>query len=152
MYNSKIKYQNQWIINKAKRLLATAHLKMLYLSLIEPHLTYCCNVWASLKKTTSLEVLYKLQKHTARIIMFVHHLTHAQPLFRKLNIFIYNIQKYDLCKCQILIFVYKCYNNLLPPICVNYFTHTKDVHQYSTRSSKNNNQYRINANKSCRIN
>jgi len=35
------------IINKAKSLLATAHLKMLYLSLIEPYHTYCCIIWAS---------------------------------------------------------------------------------------------------------
>jgi len=112
------------IIDKAKSLLATAHLNMLYLSLIEPYLTYCCIVWASPMKTTSLDVLYKLQKRAARIIMFVHHLAHAEPIFRKLNIF--NI--YDLYKCQILIYVYKCYNNLLPPICINYFTLTKDVH------------------------
>jgi len=38
------------IINKAKSLLATAHLKVLYLSLIEPYLTYCCIVWASPRK------------------------------------------------------------------------------------------------------
>jgi len=30
-------------------------------------------------------------------------------------------------------------NNLLIPKFSNYFTHTKDVHQYSTRSSKNSN-------------
>jgi len=51
-----------------------------------------------------------------------------------------------------LIYVHKCYNNLLPSICINYFANSKGVHQYSTRSSKNNNLYRMNANKSCRIN
>ena len=85
--------------------------------------------------------------------MFVHYLTHAEPLFRKLNI----LNIYDLCKIQILIFVYKSDNNLLPPICTNYFTHAKDVQLYiytqlRTRSSKNSNLYRINAYKSCRIN
>jgi len=82
-------------IIKAKSLLTTAHLKMLYLSLIEPYLTYCCIVWASPEKTTFLDVLYKLQKRAARIIMFVHHLAHVEPLFRKLN----KINIYDLCKC-----------------------------------------------------
>jgi len=53
---------------------------------------------------------------------------------------------------SILIYVYNCDNNLLPPICINYFTHTQDVHQYSTRSRKKSNLYRINANKSCRSN
>jgi len=70
-------------INEAKSLLATAHLKMLYLSLIEPYLTYCCIAWASPEKTTSLDAFYKLQKRAAGIIMFVHHLAHAEPLFRK---------------------------------------------------------------------
>jgi len=119
---------------------------MLYLSLIEPYLTYCCIVWASPEQTTSLEVLNKLQKCAARIIMFVHHLTHTESLFRKLNI----LNICDLYKCQILIFVYKCYNNLLLPICINYLTHTKD--QDSICSSKNSNLYKINSNKSCRIN
>ena len=104
-------------------------------------------IWASPEKTTSLEVLYKLQKRAARIIMLVHYQTHAEPLIRKFKI----LSGYDLCKSQILIFVYKSYNNLLPPICTNFFTHAKNVHQYSTRSSKNSNLYRINANKSCRI-
>ena len=79
---------------------------MLYLSLTEPYLTYCCIVWASPQKTTSLEVLYKLQKRAARIIMFVHYqlmLSHYLEL--KLNIL-------DI---YILIFVYKHYNNLWPP-------------------------------------
>ena len=80
--------------------------------------------------------------------MLVHYQTHAEPLFRKLNI----LNVYDLCKSQILIFIHKSYNNLLPPICTNYVTHAKDVHQYSTRSSRNSNLYSINANKSCRIN
>jgi len=53
------------MINKAKSLLATAHLKMLYLSLLEPYLTYCCIAWASPEKTTCLDVLYKQQKRAA---------------------------------------------------------------------------------------
>jgi len=44
---------------------------------LEPYLTYGCIVWARLiEKTTYLEVLYKLQKRAAKIIMFVHHLNH----------------------------------------------------------------------------
>ena len=80
--------------------------------------------------------------------MFVHYLTHAEPLFRKLNL----LNIYDLSKSQILIFVYKSYNNLLSPICTNYFTPADDVHQYSTCSCKKSYLYRINANKSCQIN
>ena len=35
------------VINKARHALDTRHLKMLYVSLIEPYLTYCCIVWAN---------------------------------------------------------------------------------------------------------
>jgi len=35
------------IINKIKHTLSTDHLKLLYQSLIQPYLNYCCIVWAS---------------------------------------------------------------------------------------------------------
>jgi len=62
-----------------------------------PYLTYCCIVLANPERTTSLEVIYKLKKRAAQIIMYVHYLNHAEPLFRKLNIF----------KRQILIYVFE---------------------------------------------
>lgn len=136
------------IMSKAKHFLATAHLKILYLSLIEPYLRYCCIVWASPEKSTILEKLHKLQKRAIRIVLFAHYRAHTKPLFNKLNI----LNIYDLCRSQILTFVFKSSNNLLPSKYTNYFTSAKEVHYHLTRSSINNNLYRTNAHKSCRIN
>ena len=43
------------IINKIKHTLSTDHLKLLYQSLIQPYLNYCCIIWASPQKTLHLQ-------------------------------------------------------------------------------------------------
>ena len=136
------------VINKAKNILATPHLKILYRSLIEPYLNYCSIVWANPEKTTVLETLHKLQKRATRLILFASYRAHSKPLFQKLKI----LNIYDLCRTQILTFVYKSCNGLLPSNYKNYFTFTKDKHHYPTRSSKNYNLFRTNAQKLCRAN
>ena len=136
------------IMNKAKNILATAHLKILYRSLIEPYLNYCCIVWASPERTTKLEALHKLQKNAVRIILFAGYWAHTKTLFYKLNIFTI----YNLCLSQILTFVYKSCNHLLPIRYINYFTSANVLHQHATRSINNYSLYRTSAQKSCRIN
>ena len=136
------------VISKVKNTLATPHLKILYRSLIEPYLNYCSIVWANPEKVTSLETLHKLQKRATRLILFANYRAHSKPLFHKLNI----LNIYDLCRTQILTFVYKSCNGLLPNSYKNYFTFTKDKHNYPTRSSKDYNLYRTTAHKSCRAN
>jgi hypothetical protein len=136
------------ILNKVKNLLATPHLKLLYQTLIEPYLNYCCIIWANPEKTILLETLHKIQKRAVRIILYTDYRAHSSPLFKRLNI----LNIYDLCKTQILTFVYKSSNHLLPNKYINYFTSTKEVHHYSTRSTKNCNLFRTTAYKLCRIN
>jgi len=135
------------IMNKVKYILATAHLKLLYQCLIEPYLNYCCIVWASPVKHTTLETLHKLQKRAVRVILFATYRAHSKPLFHRLNI----LHIYHLCLAQILTFVYKSVNHLLPSHCTNYFTFTKDVHSYATRGHKYN-LYLIHAQKTCSTN
>ena len=134
------------VINKARHALDTRHLKMLYVSLIEPYLTYCCIVWANPVKNTGLELLYKLQKRSVRIICFAGFRAHTIPLFKQLAI----LSIYDLCSIQILIYVYKSINLLLPNHITNYFTRTSCIHSHSTRTQKRN-LYMNTAHKSCRI-
>ena len=117
------------VINKLKPVLAAPHLRLLYQSLIEPYISYCCIVWASPEKHCSLETLFKLQNRAVRTILSVHYLAHSAPLFQKLNI----LNIYLLCLNQILIFVYKSTNFLLPSHYANYFTRTKDIHSHATR-------------------
>lgn len=136
------------IMNKAKNILASAHLKILYHSLIEPYLNYCCIVWGSPEKNINLESLLKLQKRGLRIILHTNYRAHSRPLFHKLKI----LNIYDLCRSQIVTFVYRSTNNLLPLKYTNYFIRADEVHPHTTRGTKNNNLFRTNAKKSCRIN
>ena len=135
------------ILNKAKHILATNHLKMLYRSLIEPYLNYCCIVWASPVKNSSLETLFKLQKRSVRTICFATYRAHSRPLFNKLAI----LNIYDLCLTQILTYVYKSINLLHPTHIANYFTPTTDIHPYNTRGHKHDLYIQI-AKKCCRVN
>jgi len=122
------------IINKVKYILSSAHLIRLYQSLIEPYLNYCCIVWATPNKSILLEKLLKLQKCSVRIISYSPPRAHSRPLFNKLGI----LSIYDICLTQILIFVYKSINNLLPNHFTQYFTRTRDVHPHKTRGNENN--------------
>jgi hypothetical protein len=74
------------VINKAKYLLTSLHLKLLYQTLIEPYLNYCCMIWACPEKTTALEAIHRLQKRSARIISFAAFRAHSKPLFIQHNI------------------------------------------------------------------
>lgn len=134
-------------MNKVKYILATAHLRLLYCSLIEPYLNYCCIVWASPEQNCLLETLHRLQKRAARITLFASYRAHSRPLFNKLNI----LHIYYLCLTQILIYVYKSVNHLLPSHSTNYFIRTKDIQSYATRGHEHN-LHLITAQKTCRSN
>jgi len=136
------------IINKAKYILTSSHLKLLYQTLIEPYLNYCCVIWASTVKNTALETLHLLQKRSVRLISYAKARAHAKPLFHKLNI----LNIYDLCRLQISLFVFKSINCLLPSRYFNYFTLTKEIYHYSTRSSKDCKLFIVNARLASRIN
>ena len=107
---------------------------MLYQSLIEPYLNYCCIVWANPVKNTALESLFQLQKRSVRIICFAEFRAHTLPLFKQLSI----LSIYNLCLTQILIYVYKSINLLLPRHIINYFIRTSCIHSHITRAQKHN--------------
>jgi hypothetical protein len=135
------------IMRKAKFLLTTAHLRIIYRSLVEPYLNYCCIIWASANKSILLEQIHKLQKRVVRIITYSDYRAHTKPLFCKLGL----LNIYDIYKTQTLVFVYKSKNFLLPAQYNNYFTDIKKVHSYATRSSTSK-LHIHKAKKLCRIN
>ena len=135
------------IMNKVKSILSSSHLRLLYQSLIEPFLNYGCIIWATPDKSTLLEVLHKLQKRAARTIVFAKYKEHSKPIFYKFRI----LTIYDLCLTQILHFVYKSLNLLLPSRYWYYFTALKERHSHYTRGSEHN-LYVPRALKLCRFN
>ena len=52
---------------------------------------------------------------------------------------------YQLCLKEILIFVDKSLNCLLPCHCTNYFTETKSIHSHATRGGHDTNLYLVKA-------
>jgi len=98
-------------------------------------------------KKGSLEVLYKLQKRSVRVISSAYYRAHTKPLFRKLNI----LNIYYLCQIQIATFIYKSINHQLPCHCTNYFTRTNDLHSHATRGHEYD-LYIVKAHKTCRAN
>jgi len=65
------------IINKIKHTLSTDHLKLLYQSLIQPYLNYCCIVWASPQKyfcinSKNAQLLRSYRDHSACTSFFVN--------------------------------------------------------------------------------
>ena len=120
------------IVNRGKRLLNNSTLRTLYMSFLQPYLTYCITVWGKTFKTL-LDPLVKLQKRAIRTICNVNYLTPSAPLFKELNVFnfrelyIYNVQ----------LFCYKHNNHLLPDIFRHFFTFNNSTHTHLTRHRHN---------------
>ena len=104
---------------------------------------------ASPQKKLHLQVktLYKLRKRSIRVILLRRYHDHSEPLFRELKL----LSIYQLCLKQMLIFVYKSLNCLLPRHCTNYFIETKSIHSQATRGHETN-LYFAKALKVCRRN
>ena len=93
------------IFYKLKHFLPSYILKMLYNSLILPHLSYGILAWG-----TSSEHLFKLQKKSVRIIANEKYNAHTEPLFKSLDLLKLN----DIFKSHILKFYFNFCHNLLP--------------------------------------
>ena len=93
------------IFYKLKHFLPSYILKMLYNSLILPHLSYGILAWG-----TSSEHLFKLQKKSVRIIANDKYNDHTEPLFKSLGLLKLN----DIFKSHILKFYFNFCHNLLP--------------------------------------
>ena len=70
-----------------------------------------------------------LQKKTVRIITFYKLDSYSSPLFKSLGL----IKFFDIALFQIVIFMYKFHNNVLPAAFHSFFTKVTSVHNYNTR-------------------
>ena len=118
------------ILNKVKSILSTKILNSLYSSLVEPHFSYCVEVWGNTYRTY-LQSLYKKQKRAIRIVCKSSYLCHSAELFRELEV----LPLFHLVKYKTAIFMYKVFYNLVPANILSHFTHISNV--YSTRQHEN---------------
>src|SRR6218665_3797070 len=108
-------------------------LKLLYSTLLEPYITYCCTVWSSPYKNGNLDRLFKLQKAAVRVISHSSYLAHSDSLFSFLKI----IKIYDLTHLAVLTFMYRAVNNLLSEKFSGFLKIVHQVHSHDTRNSTN---------------
>ena len=109
---------------RLKNFLPTHILRLLYNSLILPHLQYSILAWGF--KMGRLE---KLQKRAVRIITRSKYNSHTDPLFKKLNLLKVN----DLFETNVLKLYYKYQNKTLPIYISNMFAEFTCTHSYKLR-------------------
>ena len=110
---------------RLKNFLPTHILRILYNSLILPHLQYSILAWGF--KMGRLE---KLQKRAVRITSLSKYDSHTNPLFKKLNL----LKLKDLFELNVLKLYYKYKNNNLPFYISNMFSYFNVGHSYNLRT------------------
>ena len=116
-----ILYRTHCILSKFLR-------KQICFSFINCYLIYANIGWASTNKS-KLQVLYRHQKHAARITHFKDKFTSAKPLLEQINAMIV----YEMNIFQTLCFMYLCKNVNTPPIFKHIYA-LKPINKYTTRT------------------
>ena len=91
------------ILRKLKHIFPRPILRLIYNSLIHPHLLYGLNLWGFKQKRTTV-----LQKKAARIIAFRPYISHSTSAFKELQILMLK----DLHYIQLYKIYYKAVNSL----------------------------------------
>ena len=129
------------IIFRSRFYLSSTTKLTLYYALIYPYVTYCNSTWSS-TYLSNLNRIFYLQKRVVRAIANSDYRAHSAPLFAKLGI----LNIFQVNSFQIVKFVFYNQNQLLPPMFLNLFLTSSQVHNYGTRTA---NHYRSH---SCRTN
>ena len=114
------------IMCRLKNFLPTHVLRVLYNSLILPHLQYSILGWGF-----KMGRLDKLQKRAVRIITCSKYNSHTDPLFRKLNL----LKAKDLFELNVLKLFYKYKKSILPFYISNMFSDFNNLHGYNLRTT-----------------
>ena len=110
------------VINKAKHILNTRSLHILYCTMILPYLTYCVEAWGNTYKT-AIHPLSILQKRALRVINNTGYRDHTNILFYNSHI----LKFPDLIKFKTAQVMYRAKNKLLPTNIQNRFP-DKEIH------------------------
>lgn len=105
-------------------------LKLIYNTIILPHLYYGITAWGN-ANATHIQRLIVLQKRAIRIVAHAPFLAHTQPLFASLKILRLN----EMYMYQSAIFMYLCQHLLLPSSLQALFSLNNKFHNYDTRSA-----------------
>ncbi|KAJ8044616.1 RNA-directed DNA polymerase from mobile element jockey [Holothuria leucospilota] len=107
------------ILSKLKFTLPQRALRLIYLSLVLPHLSYCCSIWSGTTKSI-LNKLFILQKRAVRHITCSAPRDETSGLFASLNL----LKFHDVVNISLIIFTFRCLNKLLPSSFSSFYTVT----------------------------
>ena len=116
--------RNLGCLNRLKRFLPLNTRKLLYNSLILPHLQYGILTWGF-----QFGRLSKLQKRAMRIVSLSKYNAHTDPIFKELNI----LKVEDLFRLSLLKFQFKLTNKKLPHYFINMFDQDAVDYSYNMR-------------------
>ena len=98
-------------------------LLMLYNAIIQPYFQYCNIAWGSSSNSAMLRLL-QLQKRAVRVISHASYLAHTKPLLLELKL----LNVFDFSDFNLAIFMYLCYNELIPTSLSDKFCLNTEVH------------------------
>lgn len=127
--------RSSYILSKIRHFVNLPVLKMLYYSLVHPHINYCLTTWGGAAASIIKPVL-NLQKRIIRIITHSSFDSPSTPIFSKLNI----LRIDTLYKFNLAILMHKIHNNQITG-SYNNLALTQITHNYNTRGSKNKNYF-----------
>ena len=119
------------VLYKIMHVLDCQALHILYQSLIEPHMSYCCEIWGSTYQSR-LKKLFVLQKKTIRIIYNFNYHDHTSVFFHSSNM----LKLHDLVIYKTMIILYEANDHSLNGRVQAFFKPTEAIHMYGTRQSK----------------
>ena len=119
------------LLKYAKQFVQEETLRNMYLSIVEPHLSYCCSVWGCCGDT-KLNTLQKLQNRAARIVTSSPFDSSAAPLLQRLGW----LSVDRLVHRETSTMVYKSLIGLAPDNLCQTFSRLSDVHSRVLRNTK----------------
>ena len=120
-------------IKYAKKFLPSALLQLLYNSIVEPHIRYCCSVWGSCGVTT-INQLHKLQNRVARIITNSDYNSPSRAIIEGLG---WSTVE-ELINSESSRMVYKSLNNLAPQYLSDIFEKNSLISSFNLRKLETN--------------
>ena len=118
-----------WDQSRVRHMIPLHLTRLLYSTLVEPHITYCNLVWCLPVKTVMLDKILKIQKKYCRLMTFSSFTARSKPLFLQFKI----LPVYDIYKLQLATYMYKILNNLIPTFEHHSFITGSSIYDHDTR-------------------
>ena len=125
--------KNNSIINRAKKILPSSSLKILYGSLVLPHLQYGLAAWGG-STGNNLKRVVNIQKRAIRTICKSFITSHTEPRMKQLKL----LKLEDLYKQQCAILIHDIINNRAPTQMANLIKWGNDSTNIRLRSQNDN--------------